>query len=48
MAAVPTVWDNPDTDQKTLQELNECKSSLETYQGWCGQLEDTKAIIRLL
>lgn len=48
MAAVPTFWDNLDTAQKTLQELNECKSSLETYQGWCGQLEDTKAIIELL
>ncbi len=48
MAAVPTFWDNPDTAQKTLQELNECKSSLETYQGWCEQLEDTKAIIELL
>ncbi|MFN7908592.1 MAG: peptide chain release factor 2 [Microcystis sp.] len=48
VAAVPTFWDNPDTAQKTLQELNECKSSLETYQGWCGQLEDTKAIIELL
>ncbi|QHU84597.1 peptide chain release factor 2 [Microcystis aeruginosa NIES-298] len=48
VAAVPTFWDNPDTAQKTLQELNECKSSLETYQGWCEQLEDTKAIIELL
>ncbi|MFM7881151.1 MAG: hypothetical protein ACKO8H_04630, partial [Microcystis panniformis] len=25
-----------------------CKSSLETYQSWCEQLEDTKAIIELL
>jgi protein subunit release factor A len=48
VAAVPTFWDNPDTAQKTLQELNECKSSLETYQSWCEQLEDTKAIIELL
>lgn len=47
-AAQPSFWDNPETAQITLQELNDLKSSLEQYQQWQGQLEDTKAIAELL
>lgn len=48
MAAVPTFWDSPETAQKTLQELDECKSHLETYRRWRSKLEDTEAIVELL
>jgi peptide chain release factor 2 len=48
VAAVPTFWDSPETAQKTLQELDECKSHLETYRRWRSKLEDTEAIVELL
>jgi peptide chain release factor 2 len=48
VAAVPTFWDSPEMAQKILQELNEYKSHLETYQNWRSKLEDTKAIVELL
>jgi peptide chain release factor 2 len=47
-AAQPEFWNEQDTAQKVLQELNELKSSLEQYQGWQSTLEDTKAIAELL
>ena len=47
-AAQPEFWDEQDTAQKVLQELNDLKSSLEQYQGWQNTLEDTKAIAELL
>ncbi len=48
LAAQPDFWDNPETAQTTLQRLNDLKSSLEQYQQWLSQLEDTKAIAELL
>jgi peptide chain release factor 2 len=48
VAAVPSFWDSPETAQQTLQELNDCKSHLETYQNWRSKLEDTRAIVELL
>ncbi len=47
-AAQPQFWDDPETAQTTLQELNDLKSQLQQYQQWCHQLEDTKAIAELL
>lgn len=47
-AAQPDFWDSAETAQKTLQELNDLKSSLDRYQQWQTQLEDTKAIAELL
>ena len=47
-AAQPEFWDEQDTAQKVLQELNDLKSSLEQYQQWQSTLEDTKAIAELL
>ncbi len=47
-AAQPQFWDDPETAQTTLQELNDLKSRLEQYQQWCHQLDDTKAIAELL
>ena len=47
-AAQPEFWDDQNTAQQVLQELNDLKSSLEQYQGWQSTLEDTKAIAELL
>lgn len=47
-AAQPQFWDDPETAQRILQELNDLKSQLEQYQQWCHQLEDAKAIAELL
>jgi peptide chain release factor 2 len=47
-AAQPEFWDDQDTAQKVLQELNDLKTSLEQYQQWQSTLEDTKAIAELL
>ncbi len=48
LAAQPEFWDDPQTAQVTLQELNDVKSTLEQYQQWQAQLEDSKAIAELL
>ena len=47
-AAQPDFWDDQNTAQQVLQELNDLKSSLEQYQGWQATLEDAKAIAELL
>ncbi|MEC4805225.1 MAG: peptide chain release factor 2 [Jaaginema sp. PMC 1080.18] len=48
LAAQPEFWDDPSQAQDTLQELNDLKSTLEQYQQWQTQLEDSKAIAELL
>lgn len=48
LASQADFWDNQETAQATLQQLNDLKSNLEQYQKWCSQLEDTKAITELL
>lgn len=48
LAAQPDFWDNQETAQTTLQELNDLKSSLGQYQQWRSNLEDTAAIAELL
>ena len=47
-AAQPDFWDDQNTAQQVLQELNDLKSSLEQYQGWQNTLEDARAIAELL
>ncbi|TVQ45419.1 MAG: peptide chain release factor 2 [Gloeocapsa sp. DLM2.Bin57] len=47
-ASEPEFWDNPDTAQMVLSELNELKNTLKEYQKWQNQLEDTQAIVELL
>ena len=48
LAAQPDFWDNPEMAQITLQKLNDFKSTVEQYQQWLGQLEETKVIAELL
>ncbi len=48
VASQPDFWDNQEQAQKTLQQLNDLKSSLEQYHQWHSSLEDTKAIAELL
>ncbi len=48
LAAQPDFWDDQNSAQKTLQELNDLKSSLQQYDHWQTQLEDAKAVLELL
>ncbi|MGK7933389.1 MAG: peptide chain release factor 2 [Microcystaceae cyanobacterium] len=48
VASQPDFWDSPEIAQKTLQDLNNAKSALETYQKWKNSLEDTQVILELL
>ncbi|MEM8639931.1 MAG: peptide chain release factor 2 [Cyanobacteria bacterium P01_G01_bin.54] len=48
IAAQPEFWDDQNTAQTTLQQLNDLKSSWEEYHGWMSRLEDTQAIAELL
>jgi peptide chain release factor 2 len=47
-AAQPDLWDNPDQAQGLMQQLNDCKSSLEQLNTWQANLEDVSAILDLL
>ncbi|MGB5898302.1 MAG: peptide chain release factor 2, partial [Geitlerinemataceae cyanobacterium] len=48
VAAQPEFWEDQTHAQKTLQQLNDLKSSVEQYQRWVSTLEDTKALLELL
>ncbi|MDY6803271.1 MAG: peptide chain release factor 2 [Cyanobacteriota bacterium] len=48
LAAQPAFWEDQIAAQKTLQQLNDCKSNLQQYHQWRSCLEDTKAIASLL
>ncbi len=48
LAAQPDFWDNAETAQNTLQELNDLKDKLQQYHEWKSKLEDAKAIVELL
>ncbi|WP_446684096.1 peptide chain release factor 2 [Cyanobacterium sp. HL-69] len=48
VASQPDFWDDADKAQKTLQDLNEVKSSLAQITQWQKSLEDTQAILELL
>ncbi|NET59423.1 MAG: peptide chain release factor 2 [Symploca sp. SIO2E6] len=47
-AAQPDFWDEQNSAQQILQELNELKSNLQRYQEWHVSLEDAKAVVELL
>ncbi|MDX2100622.1 MAG: peptide chain release factor 2 [Leptolyngbyaceae cyanobacterium bins.59] len=48
IAAQPEFWNDQDTAQHTLQELNELKSHLEQFDRWQSNVEDVRAILELL
>ncbi|MGB2925374.1 MAG: peptide chain release factor 2 [Limnothrix sp.] len=48
IAAQPEFWDDQDTAQTTLQELNDLKANVEQYHQWRSQYEDAEAICELL
>lgn len=48
MAAQPEFWNDQNSAQQTLQQLNDLKSSLEKYQQWQASLEDARAVLELL
>ena len=48
LAAQPDFWDDQNSAQKTLQQLNDLKSNLQQYDQWQTQLEDAKAVLELL
>jgi peptide chain release factor 2 len=48
IASQPDFWDNQDTAQATLQELNEYKAHLASLKRWQTFLEDARAAIELI
>ncbi|XWK87786.1 MAG: peptide chain release factor 2 [Phormidium sp.] len=48
IASQPEFWNDQDSAQQTLQELNDLKSHLQQFYGWKSSLEDTRAIVELL
>lgn len=48
IASQPEFWNDQDSAQQTLQELNDLKSHLQQFYDWKSQIEDTKAIVELL
>jgi peptide chain release factor 2 len=48
LAAQPNFWDDQNTAQQTLQQLNDLKSNIEQYHQWQAKLEDAKAVVELL
>ncbi len=48
LAAQPDFWDDQDSAQATLQQLNDLKSNIQQYEQWKGKLEDARAVLELL
>jgi peptide chain release factor 2 len=48
LAAQPNFWDEQNSAQQTLQQLNDLKSNLQQYDQWQAKLEDAKAVLELL
>lgn len=48
LAAQPEFWDDQNTAQATLQELNDLKSHQTQFEQWKAHLEDAKAVLELL
>jgi peptide chain release factor 2 len=48
IAAQPEFWDDQNSAQQTLQELNELKSHLQQFEQWQTSLEDARAVLELL
>jgi peptide chain release factor 2 len=47
-AAQPDFWEDQNSAQQILQELNDLKSNLQQYQQWQVSIEDAKAVVELL
>ncbi|MGJ3249337.1 MAG: peptide chain release factor 2 [Elainellaceae cyanobacterium] len=48
VAAQPELWDDQIRAQRTLQNLNDLKTSLQQFEQWNARLDDMKAILELL
>jgi len=48
VAAQPAFWDNQDSAQCTLQELNDLKAHLQQLDQWQANLDDARAVLELL
>ncbi|WP_157620051.1 peptide chain release factor 2 [Synechococcus sp. PCC 7335] len=48
LSAQPDFWDEQESAQKSLQELNDYKANLDQVEGWSTSLEDSEAILELL
>ncbi|MGJ3251334.1 MAG: peptide chain release factor 2 [Elainellaceae cyanobacterium] len=48
VAAQPELWDDQVRAQRTLQNLNDLKTSLQQFEQWNARLDDMKAILELL
>jgi peptide chain release factor 2 len=48
VAAQPSFWEDQTTAQKTLQELNDLKSHVESLARWYATVEDAKTVVELL
>ncbi|MBW4470760.1 MAG: peptide chain release factor 2 [Stenomitos rutilans HA7619-LM2] len=48
VAAQPAFWDDQNSAQHTLQELNDLKAHLEQFDQWQTNLEDARAVLELL
>lgn len=48
IAAQSNFWDDQNSAQQTLQELNDLKSHIQQYEQWKASLEDAKAVLELV
>ncbi|UBF27390.1 peptide chain release factor 2 [Kovacikia minuta CCNUW1] len=48
IAAQPDFWNDQNSAQQTLQELNDLKSHLQQFEQWKTSLEDARAVLELL
>jgi len=48
IAAQSNFWDDQNSAQQTLQELNDLKSHIQQYEQWKTSLEDAKAVLELV
>lgn len=48
LAAQPDFWEDQETAQRTLQDLNDLKSHLQQFSEWKAILEDARAALELL
>jgi len=48
IAAQPSFWDDQNSAQQTLQELNDLKSHLDKLAAWQSHLDDARAVLELL
>ena len=48
ISSQPDFWDDQNTAQKTLQELNDLKAHVQQFEGWKSNLDDAQAILELV